>query len=292
MKFWQNLSWLEMDQQVASAKFAEEAGFFGVGHGDHAVFVASVNEGYPYSTDGTPIMRSDWNYPDAWVVMAAQSSVTTTLKFYTGVYVLPLRHPLITAKATGSLAMISNNRAVIGIGSGWQLEEFPVLGVPAERRGARTDDYIEVLHKAWSGKTFEHHSAFVDIPPSRLDPMPGYSPPIYVGGHSPPALRRAAKYGDGWTSAGNTLAETKQIIGEITRLRKEYGRSHLPFDFMAALPRDVESNLDDFKRLRDIGVTSINEYPFQITLKGPSTLDAKKKRMEWFAETIIKPLGT
>lgn len=294
MKFWQNLSWLETDQQIAVAKFAEEMGFEGVVHGDHFVFPQNIATPYPYSPDGKPPMNTDWNYPDCWVTIAAQAAVTTTLKFSTGIYVLATRHPLVTAKATGTLALLSNNRAIIGVAPGWMKEEFALAGVPFEKRGKRMDECIDVLRKVWMGGVAEHHGEFYDFGPIRMEPMPGYALPIYVGGGSAPALERAGRLADGWTGGGNMLDDVPALLAQIANARKAAGRTHLPFE--AIVPLMVPPDVDTFKRLRDHGVAaginvSAMAFPFALTLGMTSTLDAKKKAMEGFAKAFIRPLS-
>ena len=289
MKFWQNLSWLETEQQIAVAKFAEEVGFEGVVHGDHAVFPQTITTPYPYAPDGKPPMQTDWNYPDCWVTIAAQAAVTTRLKFATGIFVLATRHPLITAKATGSLAILSNNRVVVGVAAGWMKEEFARLGVPFERRGRRMEDCIDILRKVWRGGAVEHHSDFYDFAPVRLEPMPGYALPVYTGGNSSAALNRAGRLADGWIGGGNAPEDVPHVLAEIDRARRAAGRAHLPFETI--VPLTVPPDVDTFKRLEEKGMTSGMAYPFAFTLGKRSSLDDKKRAMEAFAKAFIRPLA-
>jgi probable F420-dependent oxidoreductase len=289
MKFWQNLSWMETDQQIEVAKFAEEVGFEGVVHGDHFVFPQTIASAYPYSPDGKPPMSTDWNYPDCWVTIAAQAAVTTKLKFATGIYVLATRHPLVTAKATGTLAILSNNRAIVGVAPGWMKEEFDIAGVPFEKRGARMDECIEVLRKVWKGGAVEHHGAFYDFGPIRMEPMPGYALPIYTGGGGAVALERAGRLADGWIGGGNMPDEVPDMLASIHRARVAAGREHQAFE--AIVPLMVPPDVDTFKRLEDKGMTSGMAFPFALTLGMTSSLDDKKRAMEAFAHAFIAPLS-
>lgn len=122
MKFWQMLHWVEPDQLLAVARFAEEVGFEGVMVGDHAVYPEVVNTPYPYAPDGKPPMTQESPYPDCWVTLGMIAAVTRRLKLSVSVYVLPLRNPVEVAKATGTLAVLSDNRPG-GTGRGLGLDE-------------------------------------------------------------------------------------------------------------------------------------------------------------------------
>lgn len=285
MKFWQMLSWVEADQMTALASFAEELGFEGVMNSDHAIYPETVMAPYPYSPTGKPLMKPDWSYPDCWVTIAAMAAVTKRIRISTSIYVLPLRNVFEVAKATGTLALLSEGRFVLGAGLGWMKDEFDIYGVPFETRARRTDEMIDILRKFWAGGMVEHHGAFHDFPPVQIAPAPGRPVPIFLGGSSAPALRRAAYRGDGWIGAGNTPEEVPGILAELKRLRKEAGRDHLPFETVIGLstPPDV----DTFKRLEDAGMTAGVSYPFYFSLGERSSLDDKKRVMERFARDVL-----
>src|SRR6185369_4233142 len=134
----------------------------------------------------------DWPYPDCWVTIAAMAAVTTRLKFSTSVYVLPLRNIFEVAKATGTLAIMSDNRFVLGAGLGWMKDEFDIYGVPFETRGRRTSEMMVVLRKLWAGGMVSHQGEFFDFAPLQIAPAPDRTVPIYLGGSSAPALKRIA----------------------------------------------------------------------------------------------------
>jgi len=286
MKFWQNLSWIETDQQIECARFAEALGFDGVMHGDHFCFPDVIRTRYPLSPDGAAPMPSDWPYPDLWVTMAAQAAVTTRLRFAAGVYTLPTRHPIVTAKATGTLALLSQNRAIVGVAPGWLREEFAAAGVPFERRGARLDEAIDAVRKLWRGGAVEHHGEFYDFGPIRLDPTPGYELPVYIGGSSEKAWERAARLGDGWIGAGDDPEHVPVVIATLNRLREQSGRGHLPFEMVFPLTRPA--TVHELKRLRDQGMDVAVTFPFAMTLGLTSSIDEKKRWMEAFAQEYIR----
>lgn len=151
MKFWQSISWAETDQLTAIARFAEEVGFHGVINSEHLFLTKTTQSKYPYSADGKMNHALDYAYPDVWSSFAAMAAVTTTLRFTSSVYLLPLRNPIEVAKQAGTCALISQNRVSVGFGVGWQQEEFDAMGVDFHTRGKRTDEMIGVMRKLWQG---------------------------------------------------------------------------------------------------------------------------------------------
>jgi len=286
MKFWQAVAWMEPEQLVPVAQFAEELGFEGVLNADHGVFPQDVQSVYPYSEDGKPPMSPDSPYPDCWVSIAFMAAATRRLRFSTSIYVLPLRNPFEVARATGTLAILSKNRFALGIGAGWMKDEFDIYGVEFAGRGKRMDEMMEVLKKLWGGGMVEHHGPHFDFPPLQISPAPERPVPIIVGGANPAALRRAAQRGDGWIGAGNTAEEVPAILTELKRLRREAGREQEPFETIVGLSSGME--IDTLKRLRDQGMTSAVSYPFHYSLGVRSSLDDKKRVMEQFANTFIR----
>jgi probable F420-dependent oxidoreductase len=288
MKFWQMVPWMETEQLVGVAKFAEEVGFEGVMNADHAVYPEVVNAPYPYSPTGKPLMSPDWPYPDAWITIMAMAAATTTLKLSTSVYVLPLRSPFEVAKATGTLAILSNNRFILGAGIGWMKDEFDIYGVDFRTRGKRMNETIEILRLLWAGGMVSYEGEIFGFPALQIAPAPDKTVPIYLGGSSKPALKRIASVADGFIGNGNMPDEVPALLAELQRLRAEAGRAHLPFETVIGL--NTPPDLDTFKRLADQGMTSSVSYPFYFSLGMHSSLDDKKRVMEDFARRFIQPL--
>ncbi len=289
MKFWQAITWAETEQLPAIARFAEELGYHGLMGGDHAVYPERIEPAYPYSDSGLPPMSPEDEYPEQHVLFAALAAVTERLRFTTGVYVLPARNPHEVARATATLAILSGGRFILGVGVGWMKEEFDIYGVDFRTRGSRTDEMIEVLNKLWSGDMVEHHGTHFDFPRVQLSPVPPAPPPVYVGGASEAALRRAARVGGGYIGAGTAPGEVPGLLARLRALRVEYGRDHLPFEAMLGLT--AEPSLDLFRRMADQGLESTVAPPFAYVLGKRSSLDDKKRAMERFAEEVIRHLG-
>jgi len=289
MKFWQAIAWVEPDQLIPIAKFAEEVGFEGVMSADHAVYPEQVKAIYPYSQDGKPPMDHNSPYPDCWVTIAAMAAATTRLKFSTAIYVLPLRNVFEVAKATGSLSLMSDNRFILGAGAGWMKDEFDIYGVPFERRGAIMEEMIDVMRKLWSGGMVEHRGEFLDFPRLEINPAPQTNVPVYLSGSSPIALKRAARCADGWIGPGNTVDEVATILEQFSRLRREAGREHKPFDTIIPLTEPAEP--DTLRQLEEKGMTASVNFPFALSIGQKSSLDDKKRAMENFANAVIEPMS-
>lgn len=289
MKFWQMVPYMELEQLTEVAKIAEEVGFEGVMGADHALFPRDLKSAYPYSGDGKLYIDGDTAYPDPWVMTSAMAAVTSTLRFSTCIYILPLRNPLEVAKATSTLSLMSNGRFILGAGVGWMKEEFDAFGVDFKTRGRRMDETIEVLNKLWGDDWVEHDGEFFRYPGIKVSPRPRERIPIYTGGSSPAALRRAASIADGWIGHGNAPEEVPGLMQTLRELRKQYGRADQPFETVVALSSPPD--LDTFKRLEDCGMTSGVSYPFSLVFGHSSSLDEKRRYMEDFAEKFIHRLA-
>ena len=285
MRFWQALSFSETVQLVGLAKVCEEVGFHGVFVSDHLYHPEKIESKYPYSEDGVPPFGPETEWPEPWAAISAMAAVTTTLRFNTSVYIAPLRDPLVLAKSVATASVLSGGRVALGAGLGWIREEYEQLGQDFRTRGNRLDEMIEVMHALWTGDIVEHHGTYYDFDRLSMSPAPPGKIPVYIGGASRPALRRAAR-NDGWLGSGNDPAEVPALVEQFRALRKDAGVEGEPFDIVIALttPPDV----DTFKRMEDAGVTGIVSYPLLYTLGPGSTLEQKRGALEQYAEAFIR----
>ena len=173
------------------AQAAEQAGFESVWIPEHLVLPVDIPPTYLYSDSGFPPITADTPMYDPWVVLAAVSGVTSTIRLATNVFILPLRHPISTARSVVTLDRISGGRVTLGIGVGWLEQEFDVMGQSFHDRGRRTDEIIDILRRLWSEDVIEQHTEHFDFGPVKFQPKPLQKPsiPIEVGGDLP---RRAA----------------------------------------------------------------------------------------------------
>ena len=255
MKFSQALIGAAPKDWTHLARVCEEVGFDSVAVSDHVVFPANLASKYPYTPDGTPLFSPDEDWPDPWVAIGAMSAVTSTLRFLTNVYVLPLRNPFVVAKAVGTAAHLSDGRVGLGIGAGWMAEEFALLEQPFARRGKRMDEMLTVLRALWAGGMVEHHGEFYDFDPVEMRPTPPAPVPVYVGGHSDVAFRRAARLGDGWVGIHYTPAELLDHCATIARARDDAGTADRPFEIIASPLAQPSPDL--VAELEAAGVTTI-----------------------------------
>jgi len=288
MRFWQVASFSEPDQMLEIARGAEAAGFEGLLISDHLFFPGKLESRYPYSEDGVPGFDGTTPFPDPWTTIAAMAAVTTRLRFSTMVYILPLRHPLEVAKTVGTVARLSGNRVALGVGAGWIREEYDALDVPFAGRGKRMDEMIEVMRKAWSGEMVEHRGACFDLGAFQMTPAPTERVPIWVGGLSKLALRRAAALGDGWIGTGQHPDEVPAYLEQLHAIRRDVGRASEPFE--AIVPLVVPPDLDVLRRVADAGVTATTCWPFSYTLGPTSTPEQKREAMLRFGEEVIAKL--
>jgi len=171
------------------ARVLEQAGFQALWVADHVVLPAEIGSRYPFAADGRATWSTTTPYFDAVVAMALIAGATERATIGTAVLVLPLRNPVVFAKQAASLDVLSGGRLALGLGAGWLREEFEALGVPFDARGRRLVDGIRILGECWTG-TYQEDIVFSPTPVGPL--------PLYVGGHSEIALRRAGALGDGW----------------------------------------------------------------------------------------------
>jgi probable F420-dependent oxidoreductase len=270
VKFWQSLAFMEPDQLTEIAPVVEEVGFHGVLLSDHLFHPDTIEPAYPYSPDGKAPFTPDTPFPEPWCTICAMAAVTRRLYFCTNIFILPLRNPLEVAKAVSTAAVLSDNRVVVGAGVGWAKEEFDPVAQDFHTRGRRFDEMVEVMRKLWQGGMVEHQGEYYAFDRLQMTPAPSRPVPIYIGGHSGPALRRAARLGDGWIGAGYAPEEVSGFMGRLKELRKQAGRGHLPFEFV--VPVSVPPDVDLFRRLEDEGVTSLVSYLYPRT-----PLDARPK---------------
>jgi probable F420-dependent oxidoreductase len=242
---------------VDVAQHAEAAGFESVWFGEHLVLPAELPSTYPYSESGDAPLTADTPLYDPWVMLAGIATATTTLRLGTNVYVLPLRHPLVTARSVVTLDRLSGGRVTLGAGIGWLRDEFDAAGIPFSERGSRMDEIVPLLRRLWSEEDpITHEGRHFRLGPVHFRPKAIQRPsiPIELGGTSPAALKRAALMGDGWMELGSTdLDQLADRIAWLTRAREEAGLDERPFVVTAAIGAP-DADLD---RLHRIGVSRV-----------------------------------
>ena len=193
--------------------------------------------GFDFLTMGHHVFTPDYPTSAPFVVLAGIAARTSRIELASVIYLLPLYHPVAVAEQVAMLDVISGGRVIFGCGVGYREYEFAGFGVDFHRRGARANEALAAIRSAWETGRFNHHGSEFDIPDLPSVPLPVRKPhpPIWVGGESRGALRRAAKYGDGWVSANvQPMEELLDLVSTYRALCHEAARQ--PF---VCLSRDA-----------------------------------------------------
>jgi probable F420-dependent oxidoreductase len=236
---------------VDLAVAAEAAGFASLWLGEHVVLPLDYTTEHPSAgtarntSHRASIIDPSTILVDPLVSLAAVANATDRIALATGIYLLPLRHPLAIARMTVTLQQIAAGRFLLGVGSGWLREEFDALGVPFEERGSRFDEALDILRRAWSGGELKHDGASYRFDRVLVTPEP-IRIPLILGGNTDRALRRAARLGDGWFSSGNpSFDEALRLRTRLTELADEVGR-HDPLPIYMRMSGHDRSALDRY----------------------------------------------
>jgi probable F420-dependent oxidoreductase len=235
MRYWLNVGFLETEQHIPIARAAESLGYEGLALPDHLVHPSQIDTRYPYSADGEIGWSQDAPWPDCWVAIGAMAAATERLRYTTTVYVATLRDVFTVAKAVSTAASFGPGRVACGLGGGWMEEEFAIVGADFASRGPRFDEMLDALRLLWSGEEVEREGAHVAFPPLVMRPK-AVGVPIWIGGNTGPALRRAAAH-DGWIGAYTDLDGVTGMLADLAARRERAGRSMVPFEvLMTASP--------------------------------------------------------
>lgn len=269
------------------ARAAEAAGYHGYAVPDSICYPAESDTSYPYTPDGKREFLEDKPFLEPMSIIPALAAVTSTLKFTTFVIKLAIREPVLMAKSMTTVAVLSNNRLVFGVGLSPWPEDFAVCNQPWPRRGKRMDEMIEILRGLGTPGFFSYDGEFYQVPSIKLCPVPTLPVPILIGGHSDPALRRAARLGDGWVHAGGDEVELSGYLKRLSELRSEYGRQNEPFE-IHAISLDGYTP-DGVRRLEDLGVTdlAVGFRDSYTIAQDTESLEDKVAALEGYAESVI-----
>lgn len=292
------------DDLVRFAQRAEALGFFCVTVADHLIVPKNISIPYPYTVDG--------KYPgtgyhlETLTTMSFLAGATRRIRFVTSVMIAPYRNPIITAKMLASLDVLSGGRVIVGLGVGWMKEEFDNLGTPPfAERGRVTDEYIRAFRELWSSDRPTFEGRFCNFSDIIFLPKPVQQPgiPIWIGGHSKQAIRRAARLGDGWHPIGGvpTIPLEPDDVRADLALLAEYARAagrdpkHIRVALKGSL-FDKEKKIEGRRRrfmgaaeeivcdIRDYRAAGVDTMIFDVRrASSAETLE----RMEWMAKEVI-----
>jgi probable F420-dependent oxidoreductase len=266
---------------------AEAIGFDSVWGGEHVIRPDEIESPYPYTADGEMPGEAETSIPDPLIWLAYVAAAAPTLRLGTCILIVPQRNPLVLAKELATLDQLSNGRVELGLGVGWMREEFEALGIPWERRGARTDEYVAAMQALWAGPHAEYHGEFVDFPPATCSPRPvNGSIPILVGGDTPAAIRRAARLADGYFPGTTDPEELARLIQEVRRAADGEGRDGEAITIHAIFGTQMADPIAGVEQLSKIGVERVMVPAFFFA--GPDGMD----NLESFGERVIAPHRT
>ncbi|KKF02198.1 TIGR03619 family F420-dependent LLM class oxidoreductase [Mycolicibacterium obuense] len=278
MKVYVSIAFQETSDAIELARAADELGYDGIGIPDHVVNLETLQTPYPYTADGSRRWEAFTDWPDPWVMIGAIALQTARLRFVTTVYLPAMRDPYSAAKAIGTAAVLAGGRLELGIGVGWCRDEFELLGQQFERRGRRTDEMLELMKALWAPGWTEHSGEFYTAPRLEMEPTPPPIP-VYVGGLSDIALRRAARH-DGWIGDLITTDQALERIATLRRIRAENGSDMAGFE--AITPLSDAFTPEHYARAEAGGVTGIITMPWMFYSGPAATLEQKIDGMRRF----------
>jgi probable F420-dependent oxidoreductase len=292
------------------ARTGEELGFAIISVSDHVIIPKAINSTYPYNESGTFAGSPAGECLEQLSLLSFLVGVTSSAKLLTSVMVLPHRPPVLTAKMLATIDVLSNGRLLVGCGVGWMREEFEALGAPAyEARGSVGDEYIRAFKELWTSDNPSFEGKYCRFANVAFAPKPVQKPhpPIWTGGESPAALRRAGRLANVWYPIGSnprfpvaTPGQFADYAAKVKRHAQDAGRdpSSLGFAYSANWFNDQQASTlpdgqrrpltgtpqqiaDDIKHYEDLGVRHM-----MVNLQG-ETQAQTLERMQRFADRIM-----
>ena len=289
------------------AQTGDRLGFYCMVAGDHVLVPGRIDSPYPYTVGGEFPTGESGEYFEQLTLLTYLAGVTENIRLVPSVMIVPYRPPILAAKILATLDVLSQGRLILGVGVGWMEEEFEALGTPPfAERGAVTDEYLRAYQELWTSPNPEFDGKYVQFSNIQFLPKPVQKPhpPIWVGGQSRPAIRRAATLGDGWHPVGTIPAATlepEELAGDLVTLNRyaeQAGRdaAEIQISMKAPLydPATMQSGprrrfsgspdaiLEDVHTYADIGVSHII-----FDIRG-SDLNQALERLDWFAGDIMR----
>jgi len=295
---------VKAEELIRFAQQAEALGFYCLTVADHVIVPRDISVPYPYTIDG--------KYPgtgyhlETLTTMSFLAGATKRIRFATSVMIAPYRNPIVTAKMLASLDVLSNGRVIVGLGVGWMKEEFENLKAPPyEDRGKVTDEYIKAFRELWTSDNPSFNGKYCNFSNIVFLPKPVQKPaiPIWIGGHSKQALRRAGELGDGWHPIGGVPTiplepeDVKKDLETLSGYAVKAGRD--PKTIRVALKGslfDKEKKIKGRRRrfmgtaeeiatdIRDYRAAGVDTMIFDV--RRP-TISETLERMEWMAKEVF-----
>jgi probable F420-dependent oxidoreductase len=229
---------------------AESIGYHSAWVSDHIAWPAAIESKYPYSDDGTFPAPPGVPWLDPLGTLLYVAACTERIRLGTTVLILGYRPPVQTAKLIATLDHLSGGRTILGVGVGWMREEFEVLGMPFDHRGARADEQLQVFEALFTQEQPSFEGRFYRFPPVGFQPRPVQARvPVWVGGGTEAAFRRCVRFGDVLHVAFTPLERIREHIARTVALAEEAGRDPASIGYSARVYLDFDGTMDPAKSL-------------------------------------------
>jgi probable F420-dependent oxidoreductase len=262
---------------------SEDAGLDSIWMGEHVVLFDKQTFGYPGSKDGRIPVPPGGGMLDITATFGFLAAATSKLRFGTGVTLVPQRNPIYTAKEMATLDWLTDGRIDFGIGVGWNKEEVEICGYRWEDRGARCDEFIDVMRKLWTEPVVDYKGKWIKFETARLDPKPIQKPhvPIIIGGYADAAWRRAVQFGAGWYGFNRDFNTTKQALASLDAAFAKAGKKR-PKDFQIIITPPMSMPIDQMQGYAELGVDRLvvnlgGQKPEQVDERLPAIASLVKK---------------
>ena len=278
---------IEGESIARVARRAEELGYDSLWVSDHIIFPTQLQSAYPYSPDGKLPLDPTNPLLEPFTVLSYAAAVTKTIKLGTSVIIVPYRDPLVTAKIVSSLDVLSGGRFIFGVGVGWLEEEFRALRQNLRDRAAQTREALLVMKACWTQDSPEFHGKFFDFSGIKFAPKPRQKPypPIWFGGNSLAALKRAVEHGDGWHAVWETPEEVNEKARTLRDLCTNAGKNFADFPLTINVNNRVPYTIENVKKYEAAGISMMF-----IPRSFQADVNAMIENMENFTKEIKDPL--
>jgi len=282
--FANTMGWATGAGALEAAQAAEAAGFESMWTVEHVVYPNGYESEYPYSPDGKMPAVPSTPIPDPLIWLSYIAGVTSTINLATGILILPQRNPVVLAKELATLDSLSGGRVELGIGVGWLKEEFDALGVPWERRGQRTDDYVGAMRALWAADGASFDGEFASFANVSSNPKPARSIPIVVGGHSISAAKRAGRLGDGFFPGKGSPTELAELMDVVRQTAADAGRDPSVIELTCSTAGILGSDpVGAAQEMAALGASRLMVPAFAMMKPSPA------EAMAGFAERVVAP---
>jgi probable F420-dependent oxidoreductase len=269
---------------MAVARRAEELGLDSIWVNDHVVTPLKLESRYPYSATGAYVVQPDWVFLEPLTLLGFAAACTERVQLGTTVIVLPMRNPVLHAKIVSTIHHLTGGRMILGVGAGWMKEEFEALDADFARRGKAFDEYLQVIRGLWTDDNFRFDGETYSVHDLGFSPLPTPGGlPIWIGGHHDAALRRVARWGDGWHPVGMAVEEIPPKWERIKEMAAAHGRDPATLQLSARSGYrrgDIDRTLGRLQPLVEMGVS-------HIVLDSPSlALDDALANLDYLANEV------